>query len=127
MSAKAQHLFDTAKIQLVRLNEDWSLSGDTFCHQTASIIRSAVWSDRDEYQNVYSLQRAVAHLARRFADYTDPDSGPCNTVEQSNEIARWSNTFAAASDTVSLLEDTLPDKQRELLANETMSFYRQLF
>lgn len=122
-----QQLFDTAKLQLVRLNEDWSLTGDTFCHQSALHIRNAVWNDNDRYMNVYSLQRAVAQLARRFSDYIDPETGDCDIYSQENHIARWNNTFASASATVSLLEETLGDKEKVKLQNQTMEFYRQLF
>lgn len=123
----AQTRFDMLKLQLTRLNEDWSLTGDTFCHQAAMHIRQAVWNDNDMMSPIRQLTLAVAHMVKRYVVYMTPETAPAKGIAIEHKLERWNQFFTASAHTMDELESFLTQKQRDMLAHETIETYQRLF
>jgi hypothetical protein len=125
--SSAQTRFDMLKLSLSRLNEDWSPTGETFCHQAAMHIRQAVWDDNDIYSPLHQLMLAIAHMVKRYSQHVDADTMPAQGVGLDVAIDGWNNTFTAASYIMDELESFLTQKQRDELAQQTIQTYKRLF
>lgn len=123
----AQTRFDMLKLQLSRLNMDWSPTGDTFCHQAAMHIRQAVWNDQHMLEPIRQLSLAVAHMVKRYVRYMTPETAPANGIASIHILERWNQFFTASAYTMDELESFLTQKQRDMLAHETIETYRRLF
>ena len=123
----ARDRFDSLKATLDRLNEDWSPTGETFCHQAAMHIRQAVWNDREIYPALQQLMLAVANLTKRYAMHVDADTMPADGIGLDVKMNSWNNTFTAASYIMDELESFITQKQRDQLAHETIQTYNRLF
>jgi len=114
-----------AKLILHRLNEDWSLTGETFCHQTASILRRDITGNN--LVDLCNIQTAVAQLVKRYAVHCDPYEGEYNMREDRHNITRWNEMFSAA---VNLVDDALDNTDYSCQKNmrlETKMLYSKLF
>ena len=123
----AQTKFDILKLQLTRLNEDWSLTGETFCHQAAMHLRQAVWNDANVLASLRPLMLAVANMVKRYSVYMNPDTAPAQGIADEHNLERWNQFFTASSYTMDELESFLSQKERDQLAQETIETYRRLF
>lgn len=115
----------TAKLSLCRLNEEWSLTGETFCHQAASILRRDVTGHIVEDLN--NIQTAAAYLVKRYATVADPYTGEYNTREDSANIDHWNRTFTAAMNTLSLVESSLSYSEARKINKNIFNLYKRLF
>jgi hypothetical protein len=114
-----------AKLILHRLNEDWSLTGNTFCHQTASILRRDMTGDAE--RDILNIQTAVAHMVKRYAAVCDPYEGEYDMRSDAYNLSRWNDIFSAATklvDDAILLMDTSCQKN---IRTETNMLYSKLF
>ena len=121
-----QKYFDTAKLQLHRLNEDWSLIGSTFSHEAARHLRTD-WIETNPSASVTALMTAQTHMLAAYAKHCDPESGYVNPVVQAHDLRRWNEMYDAAANTLLVLEDCLHDKDRKRYEQNKTNLYKQLF
>ena len=123
----ARDKYDLLKIQLGRLNEDWSLTGETFSHQAALHIRQAVWDDKNLLASLRQLMLAICSLQRQYARHVDPDTMPACGPGDAHTLDRWNQTFTATAYIMDELESFLSQKERDQLGFETIAAYKQSY
>lgn len=121
----AQDKFTYMKEQLTRLNEVWSLTGETFCHQAAMHIRQAIWNEKDIVSSIRPLMLAVCSLQRRYAKHVDPDTMPESGPGSDYAVERWNQTFTATAYILDELESFLSQKERDTFNRETIEAYKR--
>lgn len=123
----ARDKYDLLKIQLGRLNEDWSLTGETFSHQAALHIRQAVWDEKNLLASLRQLMLAVCALQRQYSRHVDPDTMPARGAGDDHSIERWNQTFTATAYIMDELESFLSSSERDQLGLETIAAYKQAY
>lgn len=101
-----EQIYQQVKLSLHRLNTIWSPdSSDTFCHNTSSLLRQAVWNDGNINASVIQLHLAHNSLMRAFAQWNSD-----GTIGDS--VQRWSHIVGAAQNQLETLHALLNREQR---------------
>lgn len=125
MTNNHSSILSRAKLMLQRLNEDWSLTGDTFCHQTASILRRDITGDT--IADLLNIQSAVAHMVKRYAYACDPYAGEYNRRMDPYNISRWNDMFAGANYMIDDVVGRLNYNDQLKIQRETILLYAKMF
>lgn len=66
----SRETFERVKLQMSRLNNMWSPTGDTFCHDTEYKLRNAVWQ-YDSVHPIMQLTHCYSNLRRKYMEWNE--------------------------------------------------------
>lgn len=66
----SREVFERVKLQMSRLNDMWSPTGETFCHNTDYLLRNAVWTDNSPTP-IMQLTRCYSNLRRKYMEWNE--------------------------------------------------------